>query len=178
MQSLKKAAEVGCMMSDPLGNLKYCFTPIAAHITNTPEEHIMACVTSNASPIMLTISEQFGDHVCCAPHTVAVTCGWLIAVKRNTCSSDLSLYFQACQKFQLNGVVVPYWFKWPLAKPSSFITLEPLHQYFKMLWDHNQKWCSRMLGTEELDFRYSLLQTCSEYRHFPDGITILKQTSM
>ena len=35
-----------------------------------------------------------------------------------------------------------------------------------------------MLGSDELDFRFSLLQTCRGYRHFPDGIMTLKQTSM
>ena len=35
-----------------------------------------------------------------------------------------------------------------------------------------------MLGPDELDFQFSLLQVCRGYRSFPDGITTLKQTSM
>ena len=169
---------MGRMMSDPLGNLKYCFTPIVAHIADTPEQRAIACVTSNASAVTMAVTAQFGDPVRCAPRTASMTRQWLITVKRTTRSSNLSSYFQACRKFQLNGVSLPYWLNWALAEPSSFITVEALHQYFKMLWDHDRKWCSRVLGSDELDFRFSLLQTCRGYRHFPDGITTLKQTSM
>ena len=166
------------MMSDPLGNLKYCFMPIVAHIADTPEQRVIACVTSNASAITMAVAERFGDPIRCAPRTASVTRQRLMVVKRTTRSSNLSSYFQACRKFQLNGVSLPYWLNWALAEPSSFITVEALHQYFKMLWDHDCKWCSRMLGPDELDFRFSLLQTCHGYRRFPDGITTLKQTSM
>ena len=165
-------------MSDPLGNLKYCFTPIVAHIADTPEQRIIACVTSNASAVTMATAEQFGDPIWCAPRTASTTRQRLIVVKRTTWSSNLSSYFKACRKFQLNGVSLPYWLNWALAEPSSFITIEALHQYFKMFWDHDRKWCSRMLGPEELDFRFSLLQTCRGYQHFPDGITTLKQMSM
>ena len=179
VKPLKKAAEVGQMMSDPLGNLKYCFTPIVAlHIADTSEQHVIACVTSNASAVTMAVAKQFGDSIRCAPRTASVTRQWLIAVKRTTRSSNLSSYFQACWKFQLNGVSLTYWLDWALAELSSFITIEALHQYFKMFWDHDRKWCSRMLGLDELDFRFSLLQVCCRYQHFPDGITTLKQTSM
>ena len=30
-QPLKKAAEIGIMMSDPAGSLRYCYTPLAAY---------------------------------------------------------------------------------------------------------------------------------------------------
>ena len=159
------------MMSDPLGNLKYCFTPIVAHIADTPKQHVIACITSNASAVTMAVADQFGDPVRYAPCTTSVTRQQLIAVKRTTCSSNLSSYFQACRKFQLNRVSLPYWLNWAFAELNSFITIEALHQYFKMLWDHDRKWCSRMLGSDEFDFRFSLLQTCHRYWHFPDGIS-------
>lgn len=178
VKPLKKAAEVGRMMSDPLGNLKHCFTPLAAYIADTPEQRVVACVTGNASAVTMAVTEQFGDSVRCAPRTASITRRQLIAVKKKTRASNLTSYFKACRQRQLNGVSAPFWLDWALAEPSSFITPEPLHQYFKMSWDHDRKWCSRILGAEELDFRFTLLQTCSGDRHFPDGITTLKQTSM
>jgi len=74
VKPLKKAAEMGRMMSDPLGNLKHCFTPLIAYIADTPEQHVIACVTSNASAISMAVSEQFGDPDCCAACTVFKTC--------------------------------------------------------------------------------------------------------
>src|SRR3981081_438600 len=37
LQPLKKAAELGIMMSDPLGSLRYIFTPLATYIVDTQE---------------------------------------------------------------------------------------------------------------------------------------------
>ncbi|KIJ10412.1 hypothetical protein PAXINDRAFT_27957, partial [Paxillus involutus ATCC 200175] len=39
---LKTAAAVGIMMSDPVGNLRYCYTPLVSYITDTPEESLLA----------------------------------------------------------------------------------------------------------------------------------------
>ncbi|KIK13133.1 hypothetical protein PISMIDRAFT_18209 [Pisolithus microcarpus 441] len=157
VKPLKMAAEVGHMMSDPVGNLKHCFTPLVAYIANTPEQHIIACVTDNALAVSMAISKQFGDPLRCAARTTSKTRQLLIAVKRETHARNLSSYFQACRKRQLNGVTSPFWLDWALAEPSSFLNPEVLHHFFKMFWDHDRKWCSRMLGADELDFRFSLL---------------------
>jgi hypothetical protein len=37
LQPLKSAAQFGVMLSDPVGNLHWCFTPIASFIVDTPE---------------------------------------------------------------------------------------------------------------------------------------------
>ncbi|KAI6004944.1 hypothetical protein EDD15DRAFT_2359872 [Pisolithus albus] len=157
VKPLKMAAEVGRMMSDPVGNLKYCFTPLVAYIADTPEQHVIACVTDNASAVSMAVSNQFGDPLRCAARTMSKTRQLLIAVKRETRARNLSSYFQACRKRQLNGVASPFWLDWALVEPSSFLTPEVLHHFFKMFWDHDRK--------------------CG-YQHFPDGITTLKQTSM
>ncbi|KAI6018858.1 hypothetical protein EDC04DRAFT_2576217, partial [Pisolithus marmoratus] len=154
---LKKAAEVGCMMSDPIRNLKHCFTPLVAYIANTPEQHVITCITDNASAISMAVSKQFGDPLCCAACTASKTHWLLIVVKRETHALNLSLYFRACQKWQLNGVASPFWLDCALVELSSFLNPEILHHFFKMFWDHDQKWCSRMLGADELDFQVSLL---------------------
>ena len=109
IKPLKKATKVGCMMSDPLRNLTdYCFMPLATYIADIPKQCIMACVTSNASAITMAITEQFGDPVHCAAHTISKTCQWLIVVKLTTHSLNLFSYFQACQRFQLNDVLSPF----------------------------------------------------------------------
>ncbi|KIK19381.1 hypothetical protein PISMIDRAFT_13714 [Pisolithus microcarpus 441] len=55
VKPLKMAAEVGRMMSDPVGNLKHCFTPLVAYIADTPEQHVIACVTDNASAVSMAV---------------------------------------------------------------------------------------------------------------------------
>jgi hypothetical protein len=44
LEPLKQAAHIVRMMSDPLGNLRYCFTPLASYIVDTPEACMLACV--------------------------------------------------------------------------------------------------------------------------------------
>ena len=52
VEPLKTAAHVGVMMSDPVGNLQYCYTPLAAYIADTPELSLMACTNPKASPLL------------------------------------------------------------------------------------------------------------------------------
>ncbi|KAG0702891.1 hypothetical protein DFH29DRAFT_804305 [Suillus ampliporus] len=131
LKPLMKAAEVGIMMSDPVGNVRHCFTPLAAYILNS------------------------------------------IATDPN----DLEAYFNVCVEHQLNGVYSPFWVDWPLADPSVFLMPEPLHHWHKEFWDHDLQWCLAVVGPQELDFRFSILQPITGYRHFAGGISKLKQVT-
>jgi hypothetical protein len=44
LELLKIAARIGVMMSDPLGNLRHVFTPLASFIVDTPESAMLAGV--------------------------------------------------------------------------------------------------------------------------------------
>ncbi|KAG1748824.1 uncharacterized protein EDB91DRAFT_1047398, partial [Suillus paluster] len=44
LEPLKQAARIRQMMSDPLGNLRYCFTPLASYIVDTPKACMLGCV--------------------------------------------------------------------------------------------------------------------------------------
>ena len=61
LSPLKTAASVGIMMSDPRGNLCYCFTPLVAWIADTPEESLLVGTGSKASPMTTTTVKEFGD---------------------------------------------------------------------------------------------------------------------
>jgi hypothetical protein len=61
LEPLKTAAHVGYMMSDPVGNLCYCYTPLTAYIADTPEHTLLTCVSLKASPFTTATSKQFGD---------------------------------------------------------------------------------------------------------------------
>ncbi|KAH7879129.1 uncharacterized protein C8R40DRAFT_1158970 [Lentinula edodes] len=58
LEPLKTAACIGCMMSDPLGQLRVCFTPLASAVVDTPEATLIACVGGSAktSPFTLAIA--------------------------------------------------------------------------------------------------------------------------
>ena len=90
---------------------------------------------------------------------------------------DIEQYGKEAMQHRLNGVHRPFWRDWPLANPCDFLTLEPLHHWHKQFWDHDIKWCINAVGEAELDFRFSVLQPQTGYRHFKEGISSLKQVT-
>jgi hypothetical protein len=58
---LKKAAEIGVMMSDPLGYQRFCFPPLTACIVDTPESALIAEVGGKTSSVTMAFYKHFGD---------------------------------------------------------------------------------------------------------------------
>ncbi|KAI5994395.1 hypothetical protein EDD15DRAFT_2165927 [Pisolithus albus] len=90
---------------------------------------------------------------------------------------DLPGFLKVAKSFGLNGVHEPFWRDWPLSDPAQFLKVEPLHHFFRMSWDHDIQWCITVVGDDEIDFRFNLLQTPVGYRSFADGISKLKQVT-
>ena len=164
-------------MSDPRGNLHYCFTPIAVWIADTPEESLLAGTSMKVSPVTTATATEFGDTY---RHPSCTAANTLTAI-RTACSqyppTDYKNFLKAIKRLQLNGVVKPCWKMWLLSEPSNFITPEMLHHFHRMFWDHNVKWCIAAIGATELDFCFSLIQALVGYRAFNEGISKLKQVT-
>ncbi|KAG1901098.1 uncharacterized protein F5891DRAFT_979664 [Suillus fuscotomentosus] len=99
---LMKAAEVGIMMSNLVGNIHHCFTLLAAYIVDTPEAAMLAYVHGKTSPFTMALYFQFGynfQHPAC---TCSITLGQLTNITVNP--DDLEAYFEACADSQLNGI--------------------------------------------------------------------------
>lgn len=177
LSPLKIAASVGIMMSDPVGNLRYCFTPLASWIADTPEESLLSATSSKVSPVTTATSKQFGDSFRHPPRTGQSTLASIRTVCAQDDISDFKPFLKAIRALGLNGVLEPFWKGWPCSDPSDFITPEPLHHFHRMSWDHDAKWCIVAVGAAELDFRFSVLQVAVGYRGFLEGISKLKQVT-
>ena len=177
LEPLKMAACVGYMMSDPVRNLCYCYTPLAGYIVDTPEQTLLACMGPKASPFTTATSKRFGEPVFHAPCTGSHT---ICAIQRASeqCSpKDWKAFLKFAKALALNGVVKPFWDRWPLSCPSIFLHIETLHHFHRFAWDHDVKWCIEVVTPAELDFWFSLLQTPVGYCAFDDGISKLKQVT-
>jgi Plavaka transposase len=177
LKPLKKAAEIGIMMSDPLGFLRYTFTPIAAYIVDTPEAAALSGVGGKTSHLTLASYKEFGDPFQHPPRTASTTLKQLHTIENCVPPWDLAMYKKEAARYRLNGVHRPFWRDWPLSDPSIFLTPEPLHHWHKMFWDHDAQWCIRALGSGEIDFRFSVLHPHTGFRHFQEGISKLKQVT-
>ena len=171
IKPLKKAAEIGIMMSDPLGWCRYCFTPLVGAIVDTPEALLYAGVGGKTSLTTMAMYKQFGDAFQHEPQTVSTTLAQLMHIESTVDPWDLDSYLPVAKQFWLNGVHCLFWRDWPLAEPK------PLHQWHKMFWDHNVKWCIRAVGAAEINFRFSVLQPHVSFHHFTEGISSLKQVT-
>lgn len=73
LEPLKLAARVGILMSDALGKLRHCYTPLAAYIVDTPESTMLAGVGKGASSVTTALQANFGDGFKHPPCTAAYT---------------------------------------------------------------------------------------------------------
>jgi hypothetical protein len=172
---LKAAATLGLMMSDPIGIRRYCFTPLANYIVDTPEARMLAIVRDKTSPFTMAMYTQFDDDFRHPPRTAKRTLRQLARLTADP--GHLEEYFKQCEKYRLNGVFKPFWSDYPGAEPSDFLGPEPLHHFHKQFGDHDVHWCIYVLGPTEIDFRFSILQPITGYRRFHEGISRAKQVT-
>lgn len=163
LSPLKMAVSVGVMMSDPVGNLHYCFTPIALWIVDMPEECLLVAIGPKASLITTATSNNFGDPYQHLPRTATKTLTAIRVACSKRSPTDYKHFLEAIKQLSLNGVIKPFWLGWALSNPCDFITVEPLHHFHRFTWDHDVKWCIVVVGAEELDFRFTIIQTLVGY---------------
>ncbi|KAG2148856.1 hypothetical protein DEU56DRAFT_730116 [Suillus clintonianus] len=128
-------------------------------------------------PMTMAMYKQFGDDFQHEPRTKSTTLAQLAVVRSRADPLDIEAFFREAQKFRLNGVAEPFWRDWILAEPSHFLTPEHLHHIHKEFWDHDAQWLICIVGESEIDFRFSISQPVTGYRHFHAGISRLKQVT-
>ena len=180
---LKDAAARGALMSDSLGRMRLCFTPITAYIVDTPEAAVVAGVGGKTSHLTLASHKRFGDNFRHPTRLAILTLSQLECLAQELDPWDLKSYVKECKtRYRLNGVHLPFWRDWvspdgTVMEPSQFLTPEPLHHWHKAFWDHDAKWCIHAVGDTEIDLRFALLQPSVGFRHFKAGISSLKQVT-
>ena len=177
LEPLKIAAELGVMLSDLHGFERYCFTPLAGYIADTPEAQMISCVGGKTSHLTMAAFKQFGDPFQHEPRTASTTLAQLGALSSQIDPKDIAAYVKEAKARCLNGVDQPFWRDWALAEPVRFFPPEPLHHWHKMWWDHDFKWCINVVGKEEIDFCFSVLHPHTGFRHFSEGVSSLKQVT-
>ena len=60
-------------MSDPVGNMQYCFTLLATYIVDTLESALLSGVDDKTSLVTMAYYKQFGDPVQHEPQMASTT---------------------------------------------------------------------------------------------------------
>jgi len=180
---LKVTSQHGAWFSDYAGQIRFCFTPLVAYIVDTPEATALTGVAGKTSHLTTATYKEFGDPFQHPPRTADSILTSLQTLASRFSPSDVAAYTKNAKiMFRLNGVDRPFWRDWyrpdgTLADPCQIFPIEILHHLHKSFWDHDVKWVIRAVGDSELDLRFSLIQPRSGYRHFPSGISSLKQVT-
>ena len=174
---LKIAATIGVMMNDPHGNLRYCFTPLIGYITDMLEQSLLSCTSPRVSPMSTATYKEFGNDRRHDPRTTEYTLNTINVLCAEANPNNFSAFLKATQSYGLNSVYEPFWRNWLLSDANWFLKIEPLHHFFKMAWDHDIQWCIMVVGEDEINYCFNLLQTPVGYCSFVDGISKLKQVT-
>lgn len=172
-ESLKDCAGNPVEMSDAEGVLRLVRTVLFAHIADTPEQQLIACVIQNASPLSLARFNNLGSSTPQPPRYGSNTIE-LIEQVLNTegvTETDVRKYARVALDLGLNGVSAPFWADWKFADPADFIMPDALHQWHRFFYDHIMTWARIIVGDKEVDCRYTVLQKHVGFRHFNSGFT-------
>ena len=177
LNPLKIAASVGIMMSDPVGSLRHCFTPLVAYIADTLEQSLLACVSPKASPISTTTHKEFSNSQLHPLQTATKILGDIEQACAAADPDDWEAFLKVAKRYYLNGVHRPFYRNWALCDPSIFLNPEVLHHFHRLFWDHDLQWCLVVVGPDEIDYRFALVQVAVGYRSFEEGVSKLKQVT-
>ena len=67
------------------------------------------------------------------------------------------------------------WRNWALCNPLIMFTPEVLHIFHHLFWDHDLQWCLIVVGPNEIDYWFTLVQVAVGYCSFDEGVLKLKQ---
>ena len=179
LNPLKIVASVRIMMSDPVGSSCHCFTPLITYIyiADTPEQSLLACVSPKASPISTATHKEFGDSQLHPLRTATKILGDIEQACAAADPDDWEAFLKVAKRYYLNGVHRPFYRNWALCDPSIFLNPEVLHHFHRLFWDHDLQWCLVVVGPDEIDYRFALVQVAVGYCLFEEGVSELKQVT-
>ncbi|KAI5993922.1 hypothetical protein EDD15DRAFT_2166857 [Pisolithus albus] len=170
MEKLKHAANVGEFMTDPFGDIQFCFTPLIAWTANLLEQQLIS-VTQNASPVTLATLEKVGDLTHQPPCTKHHTLDLIHTISGDTEPWLLDHYQKLAKVNHLLGVHLPFFQNWKNSHPFCFLVPKVLHFLHKFFWNHILQWCKEVIGTDKLDAHYKVHHKCVSVHHFASGIS-------
>ncbi|KAG2343344.1 hypothetical protein BDR05DRAFT_975939 [Suillus weaverae] len=156
--NLKIAACVGEYMINPSARQCYCFTPLISHITDLPEQLMIACIMKNSSPVTTATQKEFGNETPHPPRNGTQTYTLIQQLCDHVDPWDLIAFIREAKKLHLSGVHLPYWMNWRHSNPASFF------------FDHVLKWIKQIMG-HELDVWFKSHHKRTGVRHFSGGVS-------
>ncbi|KAG1807705.1 hypothetical protein EV424DRAFT_1543759 [Suillus variegatus] len=171
----KVAMKTGEYMPDPMGYIQHCFTPLVTYTADLPEAQLIACVTKNASPLMMALQKDFRTSLLFPPQTGTHTLRLIYELCARVDPWSVPLFQHEAKALLLSSVHQPFWRDWNHADPRHFLVSDMLHTGHKFFGDHPLKWCKEVVGEEELDACYKAHHKHVGTHHFGSGVSHISQ---
>jgi Plavaka transposase len=169
MESVVKASKKGEDMVCADSWIRQIWPILAAYIADYPEQCLVACCMENRCPICTVIPKERGNHIPQALRTVRET---LFFLRRMQSGEDDTAF----KTLGLRAIYQPFWANHPHSNIFQAFTPDLLHQLHKGVFkDHLVKWCTEIIGMEEVDLLFRTMPSHPGLRHFQNGISHVSQ---
>ena len=154
--------------------IRRIFPILAAYVADYPEQCLVACCKENRCPRCKVDPDKRGDLSEPSWREVKETVDLLQRDKRRKSNNLQSS--KTFQELGLRPIYEPFWKDLPHTDIFRCFTPDILHQLHKGVFkDHLVKWCTTIIGEEEMDIRFKAMNGYSGLRHFKKGISFVSQ---
>ncbi|KAI0342948.1 hypothetical protein BDW22DRAFT_1318377, partial [Trametopsis cervina] len=173
LDSLVEAGKSGVFMGCADRQIRRGFPILAAYVADYPEQCLVAACMENRCPTGQVSPDRRGEHTACTHRNLLETIELLDAHRSGPLSPEMKQRFIA---LGLRAIHEPFWRDLPHTDIFTCFTPDLLHQLHKGVFkDHLVKWCTALVGVEELDKRFCAAPTLTDLRHFKNGISHVQQ---
>jgi hypothetical protein len=154
--------------------VRQVFPILAAYVADYPEQCLVACCKENRCPRCEVDPKQRGDVLHSASRNVLEAKELLRRQKRREEKGrNPTARFN---ELGLRPVYEPFWKNLPYVNIFSCFTPDILHQLHKGVFkDHLVRWCTNLVGEQEMDRRFQAIPNYPGLRHFKKGISGVSQ---
>ncbi|KAG8731673.1 hypothetical protein FRC10_001585, partial [Ceratobasidium sp. 414] len=150
------------------GGVRRVYPILASYIADYPEQVTIACVRDSRCPICWVPGNEHGN----------LSKQYPIRDRRRTLDVLDDHWNGYSRTIETLGIrpVRPFWRDLLHVNIAGCLTPDVLHQLTKgVLGDHLVKWCTTLLGANEMNRRTKGMPRFQRLRHFAQGITVISQ---
>ncbi|KAF8879805.1 hypothetical protein BD779DRAFT_1550612 [Infundibulicybe gibba] len=169
LASLVEAGKAGVQMVCADGLTRLIFPILAAYVADYPEQCLISCCMENRCPRCTVDPNDRGDPTPSPNRDMPSTLETLDAHERGYEPETFT-------KDGIRAIYKPFWRDLPHCDIFGCFTPDLLHQLHKGFFkDHIVKWCTDLIGKNELDARFKAMSGYPGLRHFSKGISSVSQ---